>query len=137
RSKRTTPDEGDLMMASIMARHPGKLLLFASLSTADLCLTGKLLGHESGSFYEGNPIAGAWLHAYGWTGMVIFQVVAVAVAMAAFLFISLSRPRAGGLVLAAACSVLALVVVYSWSLSWLAAGAWREAASERTVVQVR
>src|SRR5262249_13113583 len=102
-----------------MSQHPGKLLLFVSLSAADLWLTEGLLAHGDGWFYESNPIANAWLHAYGWTGLVIFKATSVAVVMGACLLISRSSPRASGRVLVFACSTLAVVVVYSWSLSWL------------------
>jgi hypothetical protein len=109
------------MMASLSSLHPGKLLLFTSLSAADLCLTSSLLQHGGGSIYEGNPIANAWLHSYGWTGLVIFKVMAMAVVIGTCAFISLSRPRAGGLVLVFACAAVAVVVVYSCSLSRLTA----------------
>ena len=106
-------------MAPLMSQHPGKLLLFVSLSAADLWLTERLLAHGDGWFYESNPIANAWLHTYGWTGLVIFKATSMAVIMGLCLFISRSSPRASGRVLVFACSRLAVVVVYSWSLSWL------------------
>jgi hypothetical protein len=105
------------MMASVSSLHPGKLLLFTSLSAADLCITGALLRDGGGSIYEGNPIANAWLYSYGWTGLVIFKVVAMAIVIATCAYISLSHPRAGGLVLAFACTIVAAVVLYSCTLS--------------------
>ena len=108
------------MTANISSLHPGKLLLFASLSAADLCITGSLLQHGGGTFYEGNPIADAWLHHYGWVGLVIYKAIAMSIVIGACAFISLSHPRAGGLVLVFACTMVAAVVVYSCSLSRLA-----------------
>ncbi len=108
------------MMASVSSLHPGKLVLFTSLSAADLCITGSLLQQDGSSFYEGNPIANAWLNAYGWVGLIVFKAMAISIVIGASALISLSRPKVGGLVLLFACSVVAGVVLYSCSLSRLA-----------------
>jgi len=107
------------MMTNVSSLHPGKLLLFTSLSAADLCITSSLLHHGGGDIYEGNPIANAWLHSYGWAGLIIFKAVAMSIVIGACAFISMSRPRAGGLVLVFACTIVAAVVAYSCSLSRL------------------
>ncbi len=121
------------MTANIGSFHPGKLLLFTSLSAADLCLTSSLLQHGGGSFYEVNPIANAWLHHYGWTGLIVFKAIAMSIVIAACAFISLSHPRAGGLVLVFACAMVAAVVLYSCSLSRLTQRESMPATAHRSV----
>src|SRR5260370_32741160 len=103
------------MTANISSLHPGKLLLFTSLSAADLCITSSLLQHGGGAFYEGNPIANAWLNSYGWAGLIVFKAIAMSIVIGTCAFISLSRPRTGGLVLVFACTIVAAVVLYSCS----------------------
>jgi hypothetical protein len=96
--------------------HPGKLSLYLTLSVADLLLTYHLLQQSGGSVYEGNPIANAWLSAYGWAGLILFKAMAVLIAGGAAAFISVYQPQRGGYVLKFACCALALVVLYSFSL---------------------
>ncbi len=96
--------------------HLRKLILFKALSLADLVLTWHLLQHGKGNVYESNPIANAWLSWYGWIGLVIFKLVAVFFVACLCVVISFYRPRAGGRVLIFACSILAMVILYSCSL---------------------
>ncbi len=105
------------MLANIGALHPGKLILFASLSAVDLYLTNRLLQQSGGCVYESNPIASAWLASYGWPGLIAFKAVSMFLVITACSFISISRPRMGGMVLSFACTALAAVVIYSCSLA--------------------
>jgi hypothetical protein len=66
-----------------------------------------------GQVYESNPIAEAWLSAYGWSGLVLFKLLIIVVVAAVASFVSLSRPRAGGRILTFACIAVAVVVAYS------------------------
>jgi len=105
------------MLANIGSLHAGKLILFASLSAVDLYLTNHLLQQSGGCVYESNPIASAWLASYGWPGLIAFKAVSMFLVITACSFISISRPRMGGMVLSFACTALAAVVIYSFSLA--------------------
>jgi hypothetical protein len=102
---------------SLKVPHPGKLSLYTLLSISDLFLTRRLVQQSGGLFYECNPIANAWLNAYGWAGLAGFKVAAMLLVAAATAYISLRRPRTGGHVLRFACCAVAVVVAYS---CWLA-----------------
>jgi hypothetical protein len=93
--------------------HPGKYLLFALLSLADLVMTWALIRHGRGQFYESNPVAAWCLRCHGWTGLAGFKAVAVLLCVALTAAIALRRPRAAGGVLALACAVTAGVVLYA------------------------
>jgi len=105
------------MLANIGSLHPGKLILFTSLSAIDLYLTNRLLQQSGGSVYESNPIANAWLTNYGLPGLIAFKAVSMSLVITACYFISISRPRMGGMVLSFACAALVAVVIYSFSLA--------------------
>jgi hypothetical protein len=96
--------------------HPGKQLLFALLSVADLSLTWWLLNHSDGYVGEGNPVARWWLERHGWLGLAGFKAAGVLLVAALAAVISRRRPRAGGRVLALGCAALAGVVLFSASL---------------------
>ena len=93
--------------------HPRKLLLFLLLSLSDLGLTWLLVERGGGVVYESNPVADWWLWHYGWAGLGAFKVLTVVVVVGLTAVVSRFRPRSGGLILAVACSALALVVGYS------------------------
>lgn len=97
--------------------HFGKVSLFALLSLADLFLTWLLLAQGEGQIYESNPLARWWLERHGWLGLVAFKLSTTLLVVGLAMTISASRPRTGGWVLVFACSVLALVILYSSSLA--------------------
>jgi hypothetical protein len=108
---------------SLAAFHPKKLSIFAVLSVADLLLTYQLLQKTGGSVYEGNPIANAWLVAYGWAGLVVFKITAIIVLVSVAGVLSLRQPRLAGEVLTFACVTVGGVVVYSCTLmNWMHRG---------------
>jgi hypothetical protein len=102
------------MSAKIL--HPGRLFLYLALSVLDLCLTYRLLHVGGGHIYESNPIANAWLNRYGWLGLTGFKVASMILVASATVVVSLRHPRAGGGILTFACSAVAIVVLYSFSL---------------------
>jgi hypothetical protein len=102
---------------SLKILHPWKLSAYLSLSVADFFLTYRLVQQSGGRFYEGNPIAHAWLSDYGWSGLLFFKIVAVLLVGAVCIFISLYRPRLGGNILLFACASVAAVVMYSCSIA--------------------
>ncbi|HLJ94515.1 MAG TPA: DUF5658 family protein [Gemmataceae bacterium] len=104
------------MSASIF--HPLRLSLYAILSAADLGLTYVLIRQGHGEIYESNPIAEAWLSAYGWAGLAVFKSLIVLVVAGVVAFVSLSRPRTGGHILTFACFAVAAVVGYSVHLTF-------------------
>jgi hypothetical protein len=83
------------------------------LSVADLALTYALIRDGDGQVYESNPIAEAWLSAYGWSGLVLFKLLIILIVAALAAVVSLSRPRTGGHILTFACLAVAVVVAYS------------------------
>jgi hypothetical protein len=101
---------------SVKILHPAKLGLYVVLSILDLCLTYRLLHANGGHVYESNPIANAWLNRYGWAGLTMFKIASMVLVASTTMCISLRHPRAGGGILAFACSALAIVVLYSFSL---------------------
>jgi hypothetical protein len=110
---------------TIRTLHPGKLSLYTILSISDLFLTHRLVQQSDGLFYESNPIANAWLTAYGWVGLAAFKVAAMLLVAVMAAYISFLRPRAGGYVLRFACCAVATVVLYS---CWLAGSFGRQPA---------
>jgi hypothetical protein len=93
-----------------------RLLLFASLSLADLLLTWVLISQSNGAVYESNPIAGAVLAKFAWPGLAAFKFVAFAVVVCLAALIARQRPALGARVLTFACSTLGGVTIYSCSL---------------------
>jgi hypothetical protein len=103
--------------------HLGKVTLYASLSLTDFFLTYHLLQRTDGAVYESNPIANAWLHAYGWAGLVAYKALAVLLVVGVAVFISRSRPRTAGNVLKFGCCTVGGVVLYScWLSGFLGTG---------------
>jgi hypothetical protein len=102
---------------NLIRRHPVKLTLFALLSLLDLGLTYKLLHAHGGSVYEANPLANAWLHRFGWTGLAVYKLLAVTMFAAATAYIGLRRPRLGARLMNFACLTVFAVVAYSLALS--------------------
>jgi hypothetical protein len=96
--------------------HLGKLAVYVALSFADLFLTYTLL-HKTDGAYEGNPIANAWLAAYGWAGLAAFKLVAMLLVTTVAVYVSIYRPQIAGRLLGFACCAVAFVVIYS---CWLA-----------------
>ena len=94
----------------------GQLLLYAGLSLVDLALTYRLLERGGGHIYESNPLANAWLSAYGWTGLAAFKLACMALVISVATLLLVRRPRAADHLLLFACTAVALVVLYSCSL---------------------
>jgi hypothetical protein len=88
-------------------------VLFGGLSGLDLYLTWLLVHLSGGDVYEGNPIAGAWLTAYGWTGLIVFKAIDLEVVSGLTFVISVYRPQVGRRLLSFACVAAAAVAVYS------------------------
>jgi hypothetical protein len=101
---------------NLFAYHPGKLAAYATLSLLDLGLTYQLVQKTGGTVYEGNPIANAWLAAYGWKGLVLFKLLAMILVGGTVLLIAFQRSRLAGHILTFGCMVLVGVVLYSCSL---------------------
>src|SRR5262249_23680654 len=97
--------------------HTPKLFVFSLLSCADVCLTHHLVENGNGTFYEGNPIASAWLSAYGWTGLITFKGIAVGIVASVTVILSLQRPQAAQRLLNFACIAVGAVVIYSCTLA--------------------
>lgn len=97
--------------------HPRKLFLFTALSLADLGMTVYLLHQGQGRIYESNPVANAWLAAFGWIGLAMFKAVTVLMVAGIAVFVSRSRPRTGGGILKFGCLATGGVVLYSCLLS--------------------
>ena len=55
------------------------LLVFSILSVADLSLTWVLIEYSGGRVRESNPVAHAWLEAFGWHGLVWFKAITMLV----------------------------------------------------------
>jgi hypothetical protein len=91
----------------------GRLALFLLLNVADFAETWVLIRLGDGSVYESNPIAQAWLSAYGWQGLFLFKVLAVLVVVTATLMVWWRRPRLGNSLLTIGCLILGGVTVYS------------------------
>jgi hypothetical protein len=104
-------------MTQAIRSHLHKLLFFAALSAADLVMTWYLVDRSGGDVYESNPVANAWLTAYGWVGLVAFKAAMVLLITSIILVISLYRPKTGGRLLGFACLVTGLVVGYSGYLT--------------------
>jgi Domain of unknown function (DUF5658) len=94
----------------------GQLLLYAALSLVDLALTYRLLQRGGGHVYESNPVANAWLSAYGWAGLVAFKLACMALVGSVAVLLWSRRPRAADRLLTFSCTAVALVVLYSCSL---------------------
>ncbi len=93
--------------------HPRRLLVFVLLGIADLGLTWKLIHDGHGHVYESNPVAGAWLESYGWTGLAVFKALAMLLVGLSAVYVSWYRPRTGRRLLTFGCLVTGAVVVYS------------------------
>ena len=92
------------------------LLIFALLSLADLVQTWLLISYSGGRIVESNPIAAAWLHRFGWKGLVLFKGAAFVLVAVAGTLVALHRPRLGRWVLGFCCLVVGLVAIYSYLL---------------------
>ncbi len=96
--------------------HFKKLSVFVLLSLADLFLTSELLKNTEGSIYESNPLANAWLTSFGWTGLVVYKVIAMTVLMGVAVWLSVYKRRWAAEVLTFACVAVGMVVCYSCML---------------------
>ena len=99
--------------------HSRCLLVYGTLSLADLLLTIHLMDGQSGCVYESNPIAKACMATHGTAGLVVYKASAVLVAGAMIGVICVHRPRLGGRLLVFACSAVGVVVLYSGVLALL------------------
>jgi hypothetical protein len=93
--------------------YPRRLVLFAVLSLGDLVLTCYLLYGNPGQVYESNPIADWWFMRFGWVGLAGFKAAAVLVVAGLAAVVSLRQWRKGGQILSFACSMVAVVLLYS------------------------
>ncbi len=93
--------------------HPGWFLVFFLLGVADLGFTWKLIHGGHGHVYESNPVAGAWLESYGWTGLAVFKALAMLLVALSAVYVSWHRPRTARRILTLGCLVTAGVVIYS------------------------
>jgi hypothetical protein len=91
------------------------LVLFGLLSLLDLYLTWQVI-QRSGRIHEGNPIAGAWLRAFGWQGLVVFKIAAMTVLAASILILYRRRPATATAVVLFACLAVGSVALYSRQL---------------------
>lgn len=89
------------------------LALFAILSVTDFVQTYVLVRGTGGWVYESNPVANEWLSRYGWSGLAVFKAGAVLVVAGAVGLLAVRRPGAGVAVVAAACTALLWVTLYS------------------------
>jgi hypothetical protein len=94
-----------------------KLVVYALLSATDLLLTYRLVKQTGGVIYESNPIASAWLHAYGWVGLAVFKLAAILLVAGVAIYVGRRRPATAARLLSFACCAVAGVVLYS---CWLA-----------------
>jgi len=93
-----------------------RISTFGLLSVGDLALTWVLLHLGAATIYESNPIAAAWLHAYGWAGLAFFKGTCVSLVAILALMLALRIPRAAGRVLTFACLAVGAVNLYSVAL---------------------
>jgi hypothetical protein len=100
------------MFAAVKFQHR-KLLLFVLLSLADLVITCSLIARGGGAIYETNPVANAWLDAYGWKGLALFKAGMVVVIVGIAVLVSVYRPQTSARLLGFACLTTFVVVVYS------------------------
>jgi hypothetical protein len=94
----------------------GSLIIYAVLSATDLILTWILLNQSGGKIKEGNPIADAWLAAYGWAGLIVYKVLGLFLVATVVIFISRRQPKTGKRVLGVAICALVVVTLYSYYL---------------------
>jgi hypothetical protein len=92
--------------------HPGKQVLFALLSVADLALTWTLIQNGRGQFYESNPVAAWCLRWHGWTGLAAFKACMVGLTVVLVVAIARRRPRAAGRLLVVASAAAGAVIVH-------------------------
>jgi hypothetical protein len=112
------------------ARGTVGLLLFASLSLADLVLTRLLVGDGTGALYEANPLAAWCLRQHGWPGMAAFKLATVLLAGACIVRIGRHRPRVAGRLLVLSCGAVTAVVLYSCCLLTLSGSLNKEVRRE-------
>lgn len=97
--------------------HSHGLLLFGTLSLADLLLTVHLMDGTGPRVYEGNPLANACLAAHGLVGLAVYKLAAVSITAGMLAGLCCHRPVVGGRLLVFACGTVGLVVVYSGVLA--------------------
>jgi hypothetical protein len=89
------------------------MMMFASLSIADLLLTRVLLENSNFMIYEANPVADWILQNHGWSGLTAFKLTAVMMVSAIIFYIGYFRPATAKRLLAFACVLMSGVVIYS------------------------
>ena len=94
---------------------PG-FMLFSILSACDLFFTWLLLQWPNGKFQEGNPIASAWLHCYGWPGLIAYKSLMALTFLGACVFVAYSQPRKADRLVMIGCSLIGCVLAYSYYL---------------------
>ena len=92
------------------------LAVFAALSLVDYTQTAALIRGSEGRVYEANPVASAWLEAYGWGGLAAFKVGACALFIGSVALLGRRRPRVGAVLAVVGCLTLLAVTCYSHSL---------------------
>jgi hypothetical protein len=94
---------------------PG-LLLFSMLSALDLIFTWLLMQWPDGRFQESNPFANAWLHRYGWSGLLVYKAFMAVTFVIASLYIWHLQPRKADRLIATGCLLVGVVLAYSYYL---------------------
>ena len=92
------------------------LLVFSILSVADLSLTWVLIEYSGGRVRESNPVAHAWLEAFGWHGLVWFKAITMLVVAMVVLVLIRYRPRMGLVLVTFASLAVGAVVAYSYQM---------------------
>lgn len=91
------------------------LSLYALLSAGDWLFTYTLLTRNPDAF-ESNPVAAAWLHQHGWSGLAVFKGLVVLVFVAAVGLVARRRPLVAIALVVAGCAVTSGVLVYTHGL---------------------
>jgi hypothetical protein len=122
RSQWGTPVAGPLLSLAFIAAVTSDLrrkvsligvIVFISLSVADLTLTRLLLENSEFMVYEANPVADWILQNHGWRGLTVFKLTTVLFVSSIILYIGYFRPATAQRLLAFACMLMGAVVVYS------------------------
>lgn len=90
--------------------------MFVLVSALDVLMTYILLSQGGGRFVEANPVARYFIHGWGPRGMVYFKFATVAFVCVLAQIIARHQPRAARGLLLGATFLVAVVVIYSFSL---------------------
>jgi hypothetical protein len=93
------------------------IAIFLFLNLADWLGTRWLVGDDSGSVVEANPLAAVVLTRFGWWGMGCYKLTCVAVVLALGHVVGRRRPGAARLLWRTACVILLVLVGYQLGLA--------------------